>query len=163
MGLGTISEYLGFLEDAGLVFQSTKFDFSIKKQLVNPKKIYAIDLGLKDAVSVRFAEDYGRNLENLAAIELKRRGRELFYWKNGRGLETDFLIRAGTKVEMAIQVAATLADLKSKKREVNSLLAAMEHFGLKEGLILTGDEFGSEKIDDKIIHCQPIWQWLLND
>lgn len=57
MGLGTISEYLGFLEDAGLVFQSAKFDYSIRKQQANPKKIYAIDLGLKDAVSFRFSED----------------------------------------------------------------------------------------------------------
>jgi len=44
MGMGTIAEYLGFLEDAWLVFQTPKFDFSYKKQLANPKKVYAIDL-----------------------------------------------------------------------------------------------------------------------
>ncbi|MDZ7292718.1 MAG: ATP-binding protein [candidate division KSB1 bacterium] len=161
MGLGTISEYLGFLEDAWLIFQSPKFDYSYQKQIANPKKIYAIDLGLKDAVSFRFSEDYGRNLENLIAIELKRRGQELFYWKNGRGMETDFLIRIGTTVQSAIQVAAKLTDPKIKKREVSSLLSAIEHFTLKEGLILTGDESGIEKIDDKIIRYQPVWQWLL--
>jgi hypothetical protein len=163
MGLGTIAEYLGFLDDAWLILQAPKFDFSYKKQLANPKKTYGIDLGLKDAVSFRFSEDYGRNLENLVAIELRRRGRELFYWKNGQGLETDFLLRVGTKVEAAIQVTARLADPKVKKREVNSLLAAMAHFGLKEGLILTGDESGSEVIDGKMIRYQPIWQWLLSE
>jgi predicted AAA+ superfamily ATPase len=163
MGLETISEYLSFLEEAWLILPAPKFDYSYKKQLANPKKIYAIDLGLKDAVSFRFSEDYGRNLENLVAIEIRRRGHELFYWKNGNGLETDFLVRAGIKIESAIQVAARLADSKVKKREINGLLAAMQRFDLKEGLILTGEESGREKIDDKIVHYQPIWQWLLSE
>lgn len=162
MGVATVSEYLGFLEDAWLILPSLKFDFSVKKQLANPKKIYAIDLGLKDAVAFRFSEDYGRNLENLVAIELRRRGHELFYWKNGGGLETDFLVRAGTKVETAIQVAARLSDSKVKKREVNGLLAAMDYFDLKEGWIITLDESGSEKIDHQVIRYEPIWRWLLN-
>ncbi len=161
MGMGTISEYLGFLEDAWLVFQAPKFDFSYKKQLANPKKVYAIDLGLKDAVAFRFSEDYGRNLENLVAIELKRRGKEIFYWKNGRGLETDFIIRAGTKVEAALQVTAKLADDKIKKREINGLLSAMDNFDLSEGFMLTGDESGVETVDKKTIRFQPVWQWLL--
>jgi len=161
MGLGTISEYLGFFEDAWLVLQAPKFDFSYQKQLANPKKIYAIDLGLKDAVAFRFSEDYGRNLENLVAIELRRRGLELFYWKNGNGLETDFLIRTATKVSMAIQVAARLNNPKTKKREVNGLLAALNHFDLKEGIILTGDESGSEMMEGRTIRYQPIWKWLL--
>ncbi|MGH7600974.1 MAG: DUF4143 domain-containing protein, partial [bacterium] len=132
-----------------------------KKQLANPKKVYAIDLGLKDAVAFRFSEDYGRNLENLVAIELKRRGKEIFYWKNGRGLETDFIIRAGTKVEAALQVTAKLADDKIKKREINGLLSAMDNFDLSEGFMLTGDESGVETVDKKTIRFQPVWQWLL--
>jgi len=161
MGMGTIAEYAGFLEDAGLIFQSPKFDYSYKKQLANPKKVYAIDLGLKDAVAFRFSEDYGRNLENLVAIELKRRGKELFYWKNGRGLETDFITRTETKVEAAIQVSAKLSEAKTKKREIDGLLSAITHLNLTEGVILTADESGSESFEDKIIHYQPIWQWLL--
>lgn len=161
MGLGTIAEYLEFLEDAWLVFYSRKFDYSYKKQLANPKKVYTIDLGLKDAVSFRFSEDYGRNLENLAAVELKRRGKEFFYWKNGSGLETDFLIRSGAKTEAAIQVSARLHDPKTKKREIAGLLAAINHFSLPEGLLLTDDESGAEEIDGRVIRYQPLWQWLL--
>jgi predicted AAA+ superfamily ATPase len=161
MGINTISEYVGYLEDAWLIFQSAKYDVSLKKQLVNPKKVYAIDLGLRNAVSFRFSEDLGRNLENLVAIELKRRGREFYYWKNSRGMETDFLIRERSKIEMALQVTAKLDDPKIKQREINSLLAAMDEFDVTEGLILTLDESGSEKIGDKRIRWQPIWQWLL--
>ncbi len=62
-----------------------------------------------------------------------------------------------------MQVAARLNEAKTKKREVNSLLAAIKHFNLKEGLILTSDESGSEAIDNKLIRYQPIWQWLLSD
>jgi len=161
MGINTISEYVGYLEDAWLIFQASKYHFSLKKQSVNPKKIYAIDIGLRNVVSFRFSEDLGRNLENLVAIELKRRDKEFYYWKNSRGLETDFVIREDATIEIALQVCAKIDDPKIKQREMNSLLAAMEHFDLKEGLILTIDESGFEKIDDKIIRFQPIWQWLL--
>jgi len=161
MGMGTIAEYLGFLEDAWLVFQTAKFDFSYKKQLANPKKVYAIDLALKDAVAFRFSEDYGRNLENLVAIELKRRGKEIFYWKNGGGVETDFIVRANAKIETALQVTARLTDDKTKKREMNGLLAAMENFNLSEGSILTDDESGVETLNAKTIRILPVWQWLL--
>ncbi len=163
MGMGTIAEYLGFLEDAWLVFQTPKFDFSYKKQLANPQKVYAIDLALKDAVAFRFSEDYGRNLENLAAIELKRRGKEIFYWKNGGGVEADFIVRANTKIEAAMQVAAQIKNDKTKRREMNGLLAAMDNFDLSEGLILTEDESGVETVNGKTIRFQPVWQWLLDE
>lgn len=161
MGINTISEYVGYLEDAWLIFQSSKYHFSYKKQLVNPKKIYAIDIGLRNVVSFRFSEDLGRDLENLVAIELKRRGKEFYYWKNSRGAETDFLVHEGAKITSAFQVCAKLDDPKIRQREIAGLLAAMHEFNLKEGLILTLDETAVEKIDNKIIHLQPIWQWLL--
>jgi hypothetical protein len=163
MGMGTIAEYMGFLEDAWLIFQIPKFDYSYKKQLANPQKVYAIDLALKDAVAFRFSEDYGRNLENLVAIELKRRGKEIFYWKNGGSVETDFIVRANGKIETAMQVAAQIANEKTRQREINGLVTAMDNFDLSEGLILTEDESGVETVNDKTIRFQPVWQWLLDE
>jgi hypothetical protein len=58
-------------------------------------------------------------------------------------------------------LCATLDDPKIKQREINSLLAAMDEFDVTEGLILTLDESGSEKLGDKRIRWQPIWKWLL--
>ena len=43
----TVKSYLSFLENTYLLFLVNKYDFSVKKQIQNPKKIYFIDLGLE--------------------------------------------------------------------------------------------------------------------
>ena len=47
-GLNIIGEYLEYLEDAFLIFQLYLFDYSIKKQLVNPRKIYALESAMQE-------------------------------------------------------------------------------------------------------------------
>ena len=78
-----IKNILNAFENAFLFFFIGKFDYSIKKQIQNPKKAYCIDNGFLTAVGFRFSEDKGRLLENFVAIELKRRGQEIFYSKTG--------------------------------------------------------------------------------
>jgi len=135
-----------------------KFDFSVKKQLANPKKIYAIDTGLANAVSFQFSENRGRLLENIVYIALKKQNSSLYYHK-GR-YECDFLVKEQMKVTQAIQVARSLGDESTRKREVRGLLEAMEVHGLAEGLILTEEESGEETMGGKKIHIVPIYSWL---
>ncbi|MCX6308922.1 MAG: ATP-binding protein, partial [Bacteroidia bacterium] len=66
--------YLSYMEEAFLLFQTPKYDYSLKKQYVSNKKIYCIDNGLSNRVAFRFSQDSGRLLENLVFIELLRRG-----------------------------------------------------------------------------------------
>lgn len=170
----TISEYLGYLQDIQFVFLVPMFSYSFKKQLVNPKKIYCIDTGLANSVSFKFSEDKGRMLENLVFIELKRRGKEVFYHKGkghaplrtshyygGTGKECDFVIREGMDIVEAIQVVASLEDYDTRKREVSGLIDALKTYDLKEGLILTEDE--EDEFEEKgfMIKVKPIWKWLL--
>jgi uncharacterized protein len=63
----------------------------------SPKKIYAIDSGLAGSVSFRFSDDTGRHLENAVFLELKWRGKELFYYKTKSGNEVG--VRNGTPVQ----------------------------------------------------------------
>ena len=56
--------FVSFLEDSYLLFTVSKFDYSLKKQAVNPKKVYLIDNGLADVNSVSFSSNMGRMLEN---------------------------------------------------------------------------------------------------
>ncbi len=44
----SIVEYSKALEDAYLVFHINLFEFSYKKQIINPKKIYCIDSGIRN-------------------------------------------------------------------------------------------------------------------
>lgn len=157
--VNTVKNYLNYFEDTYLVFLLTKFDFSIKKQIVNPRKIYFIDNALAKNISFRFSEDKGRFLENMVFIELKRRGCELFYHKMKK--ECDFLIREKSKIIQAIQVTASLEDKKTKDREVAGLYEAMDTHSLKEGLILTENENFTIALEDKTIKVIPVYNWLL--
>lgn len=155
----TAKKYLKYFEDTYLIFSLTRFDYSIKKQLNNPKKIYFIDNALAKNISFRFSEDRGRFLENTVFIELKRRGHELFYHKIKR--ECDFLVREKSKITQAIQVTTSLKDEKTKAREVAGLFEALETHNLKEGLILTENEEFNIDLEDKTIRVMPIYSWLL--
>ena len=160
-GLNTIGEYLSYLENAFLIYQLYFFDHSMKKQLVNPRKVYAIDNGLRNAVAFRFSQDMGRLMENAVFLELKRHDREIYYWKDKRGKEVDFLVRKGMKIESAIQVCANPEDDKTKKRELSALNAAMHEFDLKEGIVITLDVRHELKDQGRKITFVPLWEWLL--
>ncbi|MEX2566807.1 MAG: ATP-binding protein, partial [Cyclobacteriaceae bacterium] len=55
----TVMEYFSNLEESWLFFFIPKFSYSKKKQLINPKKVYAVDTGLVSANSRSFSEDQG--------------------------------------------------------------------------------------------------------
>lgn len=155
----TIKKYLDYLKETYLLFDLELYDKSVKKQLVNPKKIYTMDIGFANAISFKFSEDKGRLLENLVFIELKRSGDEIYYHKGK--YECDFVIKLGLDIVQAIQVTENMDDEVTKKREFNGLFDAMDTYGLKEGLILTSDTEGEELVEGKKIMIKPIWKWLL--
>jgi hypothetical protein len=161
MGMETISNYLVWLEDSYLIFQLPFFSYSLKEQQVRRKKTYCIDNGLRNAVCLRFSEDIGRLVENIVFIELKRRGKEVYYWKDERQREVDFVIKEGLKPNLIMQVCWDIRDEETKKREVKALVSGLKELKLKEGLVITEDFEDEEKIDGKLIRYKPLWQWLI--
>ena len=146
------------LEEAFLIFTLTKYDYSIKKQIQNPKKVYCIDNGIITTNGFRFSENRGQLLENAIFLELKRKGKEIYY--HNEKSECDFVIREGIKITQAIQVCYNLND-ENKDREIKGLIAAMEKFKLKEGLIITFDQEDSFIKDKNKIRVIPAWKWML--
>lgn len=157
----TVKNYIEFMQESYLVFELLKYDFSLKKQYVSNKKIYVIDNGMRNTAAFSFSKDSGKLLENMVFLELRRRGGEIFYYKGKK--ECDFLKREGLSIKEAIQVAESLDNLDSEKREVEGLWEAMERFGLKKGLILTRDESQVIKKKGKSITIKPVYQWLLEE
>ncbi len=155
----TVREYLTYFEKAYLSFQVVKFSYSLKEQIKNPKKVYFIDTGMRNTVSFRFSQDIGRLSENLVFIDLRRRGKKVYYWK-GKG-EVDFVVMEGMKVEQLVQVCWDINDAKTKEREVAGLVEAMGSIGVEEGVVVTDDYFGEEEIEGKKIGFVPLWCWLL--
>jgi predicted AAA+ superfamily ATPase len=151
--------FVSYLEESYLLFTISKFDYSIKKQAVNPKKVYVIDNGLADVNSVSFSANKGRMLENTVYLHLRRNGKQVFYFK-GRS-ECDFLVKEKNEITQAIQVCYHLNE-DNKKRELDGLTEAIDQFGLKNGLILTLDQQDTFEISGKTVTVKPVWQWLKN-
>jgi len=156
----TVIEYLSYFENAYLFFQNLKYEYSISKQLGSIKKVYCIDNGLLNAVSFKFSDDFGKILENLVFIELRRRNEQIYYYRNN--YECDFLIIGKNKVSSAIQVTKKLND-ENEKREIYGLLEVLKKYKLKEGILLTEDQEERRKLYGKIIIVIPVWKWLLGE
>lgn len=163
-GLGSANSAVAFvshLEDCYLLFTVPKFDYSLKKQLVNPKKVYAVDNGLVAANSASFSVDKGRALENQVFLDLKRAGKEVYYFKGSNGSkECDFVVKEKNKITAAIQVCLELNE-DNVERETSGLLEAMNEFDLREGLILSGGEEDELEVDGKTARVTPAWKWSL--
>ncbi len=155
----TITQVMQLFENAYFMFNLRKWDYSIKKQLLNPKKVYCIDNGFITVNSFSFSENRGRLLENLVFIELKRRNEEIYYFKE-KG-ECDFVIKNGNAISEAIQVCYEL-NLDNQQRKINGLAEAMKSLSLNEGKILTFDQEDQFTKDGCSISVTPVWSWLLN-
>lgn len=156
----TIKEYLAYAEESYLLYFINRYDPSVKKQLVNPRKAYCIDTGLINAVSFKFSENKGRIIENLVYIALNKSKKDIYYHKEKT--ECDFVLREDKKITDAIQVTVSLKDNNVKEREIAGLLSALNTYNLKEGTIITEDESGELKEAGKIIHILPLYEWLEN-
>jgi predicted AAA+ superfamily ATPase len=161
----TVENYVAFLESSFLVFTLNKFSEKFKEQILAPKKIYCVDSGLVNAVAFGTSENYGRLMENIVAVELKRKQAinpavEIYYWKDHAGKEVDFVIKEGPRVKQLVQVCREI-DSGTKKREVRALVKAMENFRVKEGLVITEDFESRERVGNRKIVYVPLWKWLL--
>lgn len=160
----TVSEYCGYLQNSFLCYLINRFDYSLKKQIQYPKKIYFIDSALAVNVGFRFSKDEGRLLENIVFLELKRRGHEIYFHKDKK--ECDFVLRNGVKIISAIQVCLEMENSETENREMAGLIEAMETYELTSGLIITQDTFLQKihTIDGKTFEIKvvPIWFWLLD-
>ncbi|MDF3054369.1 MAG: putative ATPase [Gammaproteobacteria bacterium] len=158
----TVKAYLDYLQESYLIFVIPKFDDSVKRQILAPKKLYFIDTKLLKLIGFRPTSDQGRLLENAVFLALRQKHTEIFYFSENK--ECDFIVKCNTGYQ-AIQVTCSLHDPDTKQREVDGLLEALIFFDLKSGLILTLDEEIEIEItkDHKTyhIHVMPIWKWIL--
>jgi len=156
IGKATLKRYLTYAGNVFFLFELEKYVANRKKRKRASRKVYPIDTGLVNAVRFDFSQEYGRALESLVFIELKRREKELYYHENNG--ECDFIIKEGRDFKTAIQVTKTLED--TREREVRGLESAMKSHDIEKGLILTENE--KESFDGDI-EVMPVWLWLLKN
>ena len=158
--LMTVKNYLSHLEDTFLFYAVPKFSYSVKDQIYNPDKIFVVDIGMYNEVAFVSSANSGRVLENAVFLELKRRGLDVFYFKEKN--ECDFVIRENNRPDTAIQVTKRL-DAQNENREIDGIFEAMEKLKLKKGLIITEDQEDERIIKGKKIKIIPVYKWLLED
>jgi len=156
----TAKNYLHYLEEAYLLFQLNAFTSKLKEQMKQPRKIYCIDTGLINSVVPRVTFDYGKIMENMAYLELKRRRKEIYFYHQPN-FEIDFLIKEGLKVIQLIQVSYSLESEDTRKREIRALIKGSQEVNCDNLYIITWDTEGQESAKGKTIHLIPLWKWLL--
>src|SRR3989338_5930294 len=134
-----------------MIFAVPYFSYSLKKQIMNPFKIFVTDVGLRNAVGFVTDRELGRIYETLVAIELKRRGKDIYYWKDREGKEVDFVIKDEQKPKHLIQVCYDVSDIDTKDREISALLKASKELRCNDLLIITNDYESEEKHKSKKI------------
>ncbi len=156
----TISLYLKYLEEAFFIYTVEEFSYSARKRMMRPKKVYLIDTIFVTLLSEQFSPDNGKLLENVVLGELKRKEKEVYFFKGQK--ECDFVVKRGNKIEQVIQVCYTLNE-KNKDRELKGLKEAMDFFKLTEGFLLTQDQREDIIFEGKKVKVRPVWKWLLED
>jgi predicted AAA+ superfamily ATPase len=162
----SVEKFSNYFETCFLLFFLKRFSFKIKEQEKSSRKVYAIDTGLSNTVSLSTGPNWGRMAENIIFLELRRKQAinprlELCYWKDEQQREVDFVLKEKLRVKQLIQVCWNVNNIQTKEREVKNLLKAMREFKIKEGLIITEDHREEIKIGGGEIKFSPIIRWLL--
>lgn len=138
LAVDTARIYLEACESAYLLFSVPYFAFSARQRTNRQIKYYPIDTGLRRVVVTSGGEDRGKSLECAVYLALRRRFREIFYWRDGG--EVDFVVeRAGRPTP--IQVTWD----EPQERHHRALDAFYERFPrADEAVFISADNFETQ-------------------
>lgn len=116
----TVGTYLKYLCEAYAFYKVQRYDIRGKRYLASQDKYYLSDHSFRLAKLGERWKDTGSIYENIVAIELKRRGYEVYVGEM-RGSEIDFVaIKNGNK--LYIQVSYLITEQSTMEREVKPLI-----------------------------------------
>lgn len=150
----TVSDYVDALIESFIFYPAERFDIVSKQLLKANRKLYIVDLGLRNYILPRQNYDLEFSLENIVYFELLRRGYRVMIGKVGN-TEVDFVAeRKGTY--SYIQVTADMTAKETFERELKPLSNIRDNY---EKIILTADRFTPGNYNG--IQVKYLLDWLL--
>ncbi|HLP47633.1 MAG TPA: ATP-binding protein [Candidatus Kapabacteria bacterium] len=157
----TLKKYTAYLEDAYLILSVKKFSakpLEIEKSI---RKYYAIDTGYIRVKGLSSSRDTGLLMENLAAVELKRRGCEFYYYLLKERNEIDFVIRENRQITEVIQVTYDKDGIRDREETMGFETA--RELGAEKLTVITWYHEDEETKSGIRVHYIPLWKWLLKN
>ena len=150
----TIEKYVTSLEESFIVYRANRYNIKGKEYLKSLEKYYVADIGLRNFMLGKKSMDVGHILENIIYLELIRRGYSVYVGKID-DMEIDFVAQ-NLQGNTYIQVAASVRDENTLKRELRSLQAVKDNY---PKMILTLDDDPEADYDG--IFRKNALDWLL--
>lgn len=132
----TVSDYVEALTESFIFYPAERFDIVGKQLLKANRKLYIVDLGLRNHILPRSEYDLGFSLENIVYFELLRRGCRVMIGKVGN-TEVDFVAEKQGAYTY-FQVTADMTAKETFDRELKPLTNIRDNY---EKVVLTGDRF----------------------
>lgn len=147
-------DYIRYMDESWLLLPFENYVGKLQDKEMN-RKYYFIDNGL---LSLFLLDPVTSLLENIVAVNLRRRyGDECFFFNNSKA-EVDFYI---PEISAGIQVSYSITDRDTRKRETDALLALSDYQNVQHLQIVTKDEEETFEENGKIISVIPLWKWLM--
>lgn len=131
----TVAAYIGYIEDAYLVYRVERYNIKGKETIAGNCKYYINDLSFNNYLYHGFGYGAGYLLENIVYLELARQGFDV-YVGNIKNKEVDFVAIKGDRV-LYIQSAYLLFDKTTIEREYSALEAINDSF---EKIVISLDD-----------------------
>lgn len=157
--VNTVKSYIDYLENSWLFFIVNKYAYSVKEQQIAGKKIYSIDTGLVGSVGFSFSENKGRLMENAVYLQLRRKHRDIYYYKTVQDYEVDFFL---PKEKAFIQVSQYFDSPETRERELRALtLAVKEQKEVATHIVVTESDKQVLRTEGLQVQVVPLYEWLL--
>jgi predicted AAA+ superfamily ATPase len=156
--VNTIKSYIDYMANSWLLFSLNRYDFSVKRQQIAPKKIYTIDTGLANDVGFNFSPNTGKQLENLIFLTLRRQTHEIYYYMTPAGYEVDFYL---PETRQLIQVTQHLENPTTRARELRAIEDALGVLPVDRALIIAESDEDSVAIQGVTVEIHGAAMWLL--